>query len=362
MGPDTYDLVSLLRDSYVDLDRPRARRADRLLPRAEGRATPRADDEFRRRFDLMALQRNLKALGTFGFQTIDARQHRLHPVHAAHAALRRAPTSRSTRASPACASCSRRTSRSCGRRTGTVTESSALRLDRSMPDRDRSVGTMSVSLVAKRQFGVSTHLYHGQRLTREHLLEIAAHGFEPVEVFATRTHFDYHNPAAVADLQQWLAEAGPRAAQRARADRRELHRRPLGRAADAGQRRRRRARARGGRSRARAAHRAADSVRACWSRTSACRARSARRAAGREQPRRRRGAASRSCSGWREPLGVRIALEVIPNELSRAGLAGALRRRRRAGRRRRRRHLPRLRPRAPRRRPASTPSKRCRST
>ncbi|MEZ5283376.1 MAG: hypothetical protein R2712_00935 [Vicinamibacterales bacterium] len=26
-------------------------------------------DEFRRRFDLMALQRNLKALGTFGYQT-----------------------------------------------------------------------------------------------------------------------------------------------------------------------------------------------------------------------------------------------------------------------------------------------------
>jgi len=62
--------------------------------------------------------------------------------------------------------------------------------------------------VPKRQFGVSTHLYHGQRLCRDHLLEIAAHGFEWVEVFATRTHFDYHNPAAVADLQQWLAEAG----------------------------------------------------------------------------------------------------------------------------------------------------------
>jgi sugar phosphate isomerase/epimerase len=29
-----------------------------------------------------------------------------------------------------------------------------------------------------------------------------------VELFATRTHFDYHNPAAVADLQQWLAVAG----------------------------------------------------------------------------------------------------------------------------------------------------------
>jgi sugar phosphate isomerase/epimerase len=62
--------------------------------------------------------------------------------------------------------------------------------------------------VGKRRFGVSTHLYHGQRLSREHLLEIAGFGFETVEVFATRTHFDYHNPAAVADLQQWLAEAG----------------------------------------------------------------------------------------------------------------------------------------------------------
>ena len=65
-----------------------------------------------------------------------------------------------------------------------------------------------VDPVAKRQFGVSTHLYHAQRLTRDHLLEIAAHGFEAVELFATRTHFDYHNVAAVADLQQWLAEAG----------------------------------------------------------------------------------------------------------------------------------------------------------
>ena len=32
-------------------------------------ASPAAGLEFRRRFDLMALQRNLKALGTFGYQT-----------------------------------------------------------------------------------------------------------------------------------------------------------------------------------------------------------------------------------------------------------------------------------------------------
>ena len=61
---------------------------------------------------------------------------------------------------------------------------------------------------SRRPFGVSTHVYHGQRLGREHLLEIAAHGFDAVELFATRTHFDYHHEGAVADLQQWLAEAG----------------------------------------------------------------------------------------------------------------------------------------------------------
>jgi len=55
---------------------------------------------------------------------------------------------------------------------------------------------------------VSTHLFHHERLTRDHFQAIASHGFEMVELFATRTHFDYHNPAAVADLQQWLADAG----------------------------------------------------------------------------------------------------------------------------------------------------------
>jgi sugar phosphate isomerase/epimerase len=60
----------------------------------------------------------------------------------------------------------------------------------------------------KRAFGVSSHLYHNYRLSRDHLLEVGAHGYEKLELFATRTHFDYHNAAAIADLQQWLAEAG----------------------------------------------------------------------------------------------------------------------------------------------------------
>jgi sugar phosphate isomerase/epimerase len=61
------------------------------------------------------------------------------------------------------------------------------------------------------QFGISTHLYHGARLDRDHLVEIAAHGFETVEIFATRTHFDYHDERALADIEGHLADAGLRA-------------------------------------------------------------------------------------------------------------------------------------------------------
>ncbi len=74
LGPDTYDLASLLRDSYVDLS---DQQLDELvayflaLRRGAGAA------DFRRRFDLMALQRNLKALGTFGYQTTT----RTNPVY-----------------------------------------------------------------------------------------------------------------------------------------------------------------------------------------------------------------------------------------------------------------------------------------
>jgi aminoglycoside/choline kinase family phosphotransferase len=69
MGPDTYDLVSLLRDSYVELTDAQL---DDLIGYFLALKAPGghvATGEFRRRFDLMAIQRNLKALGTFGFQT-----------------------------------------------------------------------------------------------------------------------------------------------------------------------------------------------------------------------------------------------------------------------------------------------------
>jgi aminoglycoside/choline kinase family phosphotransferase len=67
LGPDTYDLASLLRDSYVDL--PWTVVDDLIAYFLAMQGRPAETEVYRRRFDLMALQRNLKALGTFGYQT-----------------------------------------------------------------------------------------------------------------------------------------------------------------------------------------------------------------------------------------------------------------------------------------------------
>ncbi|HYE86008.1 MAG TPA: phosphotransferase [Vicinamibacterales bacterium] len=77
MGPDTYDLVSLLRDSYVDMIPPQVDELIAFFLAIKGQTSARTGSapsdpsatEFRRRFDVMALQRNLKALGTFGYMT-----------------------------------------------------------------------------------------------------------------------------------------------------------------------------------------------------------------------------------------------------------------------------------------------------
>ena len=63
-GPDSYDLASLLRDAYVDVEEawidPLIALYRSLL------AEPPEEAEFRRRFDRVAAQRMIKALGTFG--------------------------------------------------------------------------------------------------------------------------------------------------------------------------------------------------------------------------------------------------------------------------------------------------------
>ncbi len=65
MGPASYDLASLLRDAYVDVPEPLQ---EELKERLRQQAAPDEPREvFRRRYDLMCVQRNLKTLGTFGF-------------------------------------------------------------------------------------------------------------------------------------------------------------------------------------------------------------------------------------------------------------------------------------------------------
>jgi aminoglycoside/choline kinase family phosphotransferase len=69
MGPDTYDLVALLMDSYVD--NPTALIETMIDEYLQLSGTSDAED-FRRRFDIMSVQRQLKALGTFGYQSTTA--------------------------------------------------------------------------------------------------------------------------------------------------------------------------------------------------------------------------------------------------------------------------------------------------
>ena len=70
--------------------------------------------------------------------------------------------------------------------------------------------------MSNRLYGVSTHLFHDTRLERDHLVEIAAHGFDCIELFATRTHFDYHDSVAVRSLAEWLEVEVSRAGRRSR--------------------------------------------------------------------------------------------------------------------------------------------------
>ncbi len=72
MGPCQYDLASLLRDSYIVLD-------DELFEdlleyyihqKEELEDTCIDRTEFRRTFDYMSIQRNLKAMGTFAYQKV----------------------------------------------------------------------------------------------------------------------------------------------------------------------------------------------------------------------------------------------------------------------------------------------------
>ena len=87
LGPGTYDLVSLLRDCYVDLpDGLQAALTRQFLDAVPAQRTR----DFRARFDLMSAQRHLKALGTFGHQIARRGRRRFaEPVPRTLAHLRR---------------------------------------------------------------------------------------------------------------------------------------------------------------------------------------------------------------------------------------------------------------------------------
>jgi len=72
MGPASYDLVSLLLDRQLEMPSLAEIRAHRLYLLEERRLRGLDDldpDEFAREFRLMAVQRGLKAIGTFSYQT-----------------------------------------------------------------------------------------------------------------------------------------------------------------------------------------------------------------------------------------------------------------------------------------------------
>lgn len=71
-GPRCYDLASLLADSYVEL-------SPELVEKMKERFSRAVDADLSAEYDVVALQRNLKALGTFGFQIARRGNEVYHP-------------------------------------------------------------------------------------------------------------------------------------------------------------------------------------------------------------------------------------------------------------------------------------------
>ena len=218
MGPDTYDLVSLLRDSYVDLPEQTVDELIAYFLALKGQTGQRARVPAALRPDGAAAQPE----GARHVRLPDDRaaQPGLHPVHPAHAALRPRQPRTPAAVRPAARAARRRTSRSSGRSRaarGPHGSRQSARWSRVVQCEVPScIGTSEQSM----RFGISTHLYHDRRLEREHLAQIAGYGFEAIELFATRSHFDYHDDAAIARLRRVAGGNRAGAAQRPRADHR----------------------------------------------------------------------------------------------------------------------------------------------
>jgi aminoglycoside/choline kinase family phosphotransferase len=78
LGPRQYDLVSLLKDSYVELDDALVdEMIDYFIDCLEDAGIKKIDrSAFKQIFDLMSIQRNLKAIGTFAYQKAQKKNDR----------------------------------------------------------------------------------------------------------------------------------------------------------------------------------------------------------------------------------------------------------------------------------------------
>jgi len=56
------------------------------------------------------------------------------------------------------------------------------------------------------EYGLSTHLFRGQRLSSHILDQILAAGFRHIELFAARGHLDYHDSNHVRDVAEWFSD------------------------------------------------------------------------------------------------------------------------------------------------------------
>ena len=164
------------------------------------------------------------------------------------------------------------------------------------------------------RFGISHASFHDQRLDRDHLAQIAACGFDAIEFFATRSHFDYHDEAAIATLARVAGGNGADAGSVHAPIAERRHERPVAR--------RRLSNARRDDAARQAAVRETEAALQMARRIPFEHAGRAPRHARRPQAARATTTAPRRCAAPKrfaalaEPLGVRVAFEVIPNELS----------------------------------------------
>ena len=96
-GPDTYDVASLLRDAYVDIDDDEV--SELLELYRLQRQGPPEGPALRARFHVVAAQRMIKALGTFGYQiaALDRSRYRAAVPRTLERLARVLPTEESTR-------------------------------------------------------------------------------------------------------------------------------------------------------------------------------------------------------------------------------------------------------------------------